>query len=118
MSDITNKTIGNKGENIASEYLIKNGFIIIKKNYRFGHYEIDLIAKRDSCLHFVEVKFRSNNSFGYPESFVSNDQKNRIKLAADEYIHKIDWTKNIMFDIISIEKCEDGCKILFFEDSF
>ncbi len=118
MNNITNKSIGDNGENIASKYLIEGGFDIVKKNYRFGHCEIDLIAKKGSCLHFIEVKYRSNNSFGYPESFVSDGQKFRIKLAADDYIYKTNWTENIMFDIISIEKCKDGCKILFFEDSF
>lgn len=109
---------GINGENVAARYLVKNGFCIVEKNYRYKHCEIDIIVKKDNCIHFVEVKYRKNNNFGYPESFVSNDQKARIKLAAEDYIYKTKWSEKIAFDIISIEKTKSDFKILFFEDSF
>lgn len=48
---------GQKGERKAREYLVAQGFMIIQTNFhsRFG--EIDIIAKKDGVLHFVEVKY-------------------------------------------------------------
>ena len=111
-----NKIIGNIGENNAIKYLIDNGFTILERNYRYKRCEIDIIAQKDNHIHFIEVKKRKNNIFGYPEEFVSEKQKERIKLAAEDYIFKINWNNKILFDIISIETYKDDIKI--FIDAF
>ena len=101
-NNTSSRSVGYNGEDIAVKFLIENGFNIIKRNFRYKHYEIDLIASKSDCLHFIEVKFRKNNNFGYPESFVSDSQKCRIKLAAEKYIYDISWSDRIMFDIVSM----------------
>ena len=54
---MTNKIIGKYGEEIAKNFLIKNGFEIIETNYRYSRIaEIDIIASKNDILHFVEVK--------------------------------------------------------------
>ena len=111
-----NKAIGNFGEDIAVSYLKKNKFTILERNYRYKRCEIDIIAEKDNCIYFIEVKIRKNNSFGYPEEFVSEAQKNRIKLAAENYIYNNNWNGKILFNIISIE--EKNNNILFFIDAF
>ena len=77
---MTNKDIGNNGEDKAVEFLITNKYSILVRNYRYKRCEIDIIAKNKDCIHFIEVKIRKNNIFGYPEDFVSDNQKNRINL--------------------------------------
>ena len=111
-----NKTIGNFGEDLAVSYLEKNNFTILERNYRFKRCEIDIIAKNKDCIHFIEVKIRKNNMFGYPEDFVSKNQQNRIKLAAENYIYNNNWKNKILFDIISIEKNKNN--LAFFIDAF
>ena len=111
-----NKIVGKTGENNAVKYLLDNDFIILERNYRYKRCEIDIIAQKDNCIHFIEVKKRKNNLFGYPEDFVSKNQKERIKIAAEEYIYNINWDKKILFDIISIETYNN--KIDFFIDAF
>lgn len=111
-----NKTIGNLGEDLAVSYLEKNKFTILERNYRYKRCEIDIIAEKDNCIYFIEVKIRKNNSFGYPEDFVSESQKNRIKLAAENYIYNNNWNGKILFNIISIE--EKNNDIFFFIDAF
>ena len=113
---VSNKKIGNFGEEEAINFLIKNGFEILKRNYRYGHYEIDIIAEKNKCLHFVEVKKRKNNIFGEPEDFVSYAQKERIRQAAEMFINEIEWTYDISFDIISIN--DNPINICFFQDAF
>jgi len=71
-----NKLIGQKGENLATDYLLKNNFEILDRNYREGRIEIDIIAKKNKCLYFIEVKTRTNLNYGYPEESVkSKDSK-------------------------------------------
>ena len=111
-----NKITGDIGEETAVNYLIENNFIILERNYRYKRCEIDIIAKKDNCIHFIEVKIRKNNLFGYPENFVSDNQKNRIKLAAENYLYNNNWNNKILFDIISIE--EKNNNIIFFIDAF
>ncbi|MBT1703611.1 YraN family protein [Chryseosolibacter indicus] len=107
---------GSKGENLAAEFLIQKGFEVVQRNYRFKHAEIDLIVKRDNWLIFVEVKTRSSNSFGEPESFVDVAKERKIFEAAEEYIFSKDWRGHIRFDIVSV-KLGTIPEIVHFEDA-
>jgi putative endonuclease len=53
---ISNTTIGQIGEQFATDYLVKKGYIILEHNWRFKRAEIDIIAKNDNCLIFIEVQ--------------------------------------------------------------
>ena len=94
---------GGIGENLAAEFLQRQGFTVVARNYRWKKAEIDLIAQRENWLIFVEVKTRSSNAFGEPESFVSDFQRKLIYEAAEEYIFNTDWQGNIRFDIVSVK---------------
>lgn len=108
------KIIGIEGENKAVSHLESLGFEILERNYRYKRAEIDIIAMKSNLLLFVEVKSRKNNHFGNPEEFVSNSQKKLIIEAADDYIHAINWQKNIRYDIIAIT----GNELEHFQDAF
>lgn len=110
---------GHMAENVAVSFLFSHGFVILSRNYRFGHYEIDIIAAKEDCLHFCEVKFRASDSYGHPEEFVTSRQQERIKAAADDYIYNYNWHGKVQFDIISISAGVDGEKdVIFIEDAF
>jgi putative endonuclease len=94
--------IGRKGEILAAEFLVKQGFEIAARNYRHGRGEIDLIVRRENWLLFIEVKTRSSYDYGHPEDFLMEFQANRIMNAAENYIFAIDWQGNVRFDVISI----------------
>jgi putative endonuclease len=99
------KTKGKYGEALAEKYLIEQGLEIVERNFRYNRYEVDLIyIEANITLVFVEVKLRKNSFFGEPEEFVSNGQKERIKLVAEHYVHEINWQKDIRFDIIAINQ--------------
>ena len=112
------KDIGNTGEDEAVLFLESRGYEILERNYRYKRSEVDLIARKDNFLVFVEVKVRSSNAFGFPESFVSDSQVSRILEAAEEYQYLKGWTGNIRFDIISIEGKGTNKNITHFEDAF
>lgn len=107
---------GNKGETLAAEFFIKQGWEIVARNYRFGKAEIDLIIRRNNWVVFVEVKTRSTAEFGEPEEFVYTPQGNRIFDAAEEWIYSTDWQGNIRFDIVSV-KLGERPVIEHFEDA-
>jgi len=93
---------GNKGESLAAEFLGQKGFEIVERNYRYKHAEIDLIAKRDNWIIFVEVKTRTSTWFGQPEDFVDAQKTRNVFEAAEEFIFSTNWHGHIRFDIISI----------------
>ena len=112
------KEIGDQGEAEAVNFLFANGYEVLKKNYRFGRAEIDIITRKDDELVFIEVKTRKNADYGYPESFVSEQQERRIRLAAEKYVEDTCWQGEIRFDIIAIIWDSKESVLDHFEDAF
>lgn len=97
------KDPGKEGEEIAFGFLKEKGYEILKRNFRFGHGEIDIVAKKEETLVFIEVKTRRSLEFGPPETAVTlPKQKQIIKIAkAYLYINDIHNTE-CRFDVIAI----------------
>lgn len=112
------QTIGRKGENLAVDYLIKQGYHILVRNYRFKKSELDIICEHDNLLVFIEVKTRSSRTFGEPESFVSESQRNSIIRGAEEYILEINWQGDIRFDIVAIIQTTTEQEVFHLKDAF
>ena len=112
-----NKELGQEGEHIAANYLIDKGWQILAMNYRYSRSEIDLIASKNDLLIFVEVKTRTNTSYGLPEAFVDEKKAENIIKGAEHYIEENSWQGNIRFDIISIIKGKQ-LDIAHIEDAF
>lgn len=94
--------LGARGEDEAVNFLIKKGYKIKERNWRFAKAEIDIIAENDTWLVMVEVKTRSNDSFGNPEEFVSRAKQKHLIRAANRYLELFPTEKDTRFDIISI----------------
>ena len=116
MSDKIEK--GKAGEDLAAQFLIEKGYQILARNYRFKRSEIDLIAQKDNCLVFVEVKLRTTDAFGYPEEFVNEKKAAKIMEGADQYIYELKWKGNIRFDIVAIRQIKDQTELVQIEDAF
>lgn len=109
---------GRKGERIAERIIISKGFQIIHRNFRYGRYEIDLIAENKDLIVFIEVKTRSSKAFGNPEDFLSVSQQERLIEAAGAFQSDYKPLKNIRFDIFSIVLSANKEEILHLEDAF
>lgn len=94
--------IGKEGEKLAAEWLIKKGFTLIHQNWRYSHYEIDIVASKDKFLHFIEVKARNFSPFGYPEDSVTKKKFKHLQKAADQYLFLNNGHPWIQYDILSI----------------
>ena len=107
---------GLEGEDKAVNYLIREGYLILDRNWKSGHKELDIVAEKDGTLVVVEVKTRKSDKDGNPEDAVSSRKIRNTVLAADAYIrfNRIDLP--VRFDIISIVSNSDI--INHIEDAF
>jgi putative endonuclease len=110
--------LGKKGEQLAVDFLIKKGYTIVQRNYRFQKAEVDIIAKLKDTLAIVEVKTRSTVDFGNPQDFVKPKQIQRLVKAVDEYVTVNKLDVEVRFDIIAIVKDGNSFKIEHLEDAF
>ena len=109
---------GEKGEQMAADYLRSKGYQILETNWRMGHLEVDIIAIGANMLVFVEVKTRATNAFGEPEVFVDLAKQRHLIRAANIYIGKNGIDKEVRFDIISVILNEGVKSIKHIEDAF
>lgn len=110
--------LGILGEQVATDYLIHNGYQICERNWYYKKAEIDIIAKKNDVLVIVEVKTRSTDDFGDPQDFISQKKVGHIVEAADEYVQRLQWDKEVRFDIIAIVLNAKEKKIEHIEDGF
>lgn len=98
---------GNYGEDLAVKFLQEKGYDIVERNYRYGHGEIDIVAKIKDILVFVEVKFRKSLEFGPPELAITRTKQKQVRKIAELYIYdkgeKIDF-EDARIDVIAILK--------------
>jgi len=103
--------LGRWGENLAADFLIKQGYTIIAKNVRTPYGELDLIAQQpvksrpgESTIVFVEVKTRRSRTFGYPEESVTTSKQEHLISAALHYLQdNPDLESDWRVDVIAIE---------------
>jgi putative endonuclease len=82
----TPQALGRWGENQAAAYLEGRGYTILERNFRTPYGEIDLVARKQNTVVFVEVKTRSSDSFGLPEESITPDKATHMVDAARYYI--------------------------------
>lgn len=110
--------IGNRGERLAEQYLNDLAYKTICRNWKCSKGEIDLIVIKEQSIIFVEVKTRSSNYWGEPETAVSDNKIKRIVDAADCFLADNDFDLDVRFDIVSIILKHDESQIYHIEDAF
>lgn len=102
---MNNRQLGNDYEISACEYLEKQGYRIVERNFRIHRGEIDIIALDDDVLVFVEVKYRRKNSFGYSAEAVGIHKQRIIYAVAENYLalHQKYRESPCRFDVIAID---------------
>lgn len=100
------QSIGKRGEEVACVFLARRGFRIIDRNWRVRGGEIDIVAV-DLCtsdIVFVEVKTRTSDTYGLPESSIGPIQQRGIERAIASYVFEKEVTRCYRFDVIIITK--------------
>lgn len=111
--------IGINGEQIAVDFLLNKGYIILFLNWRTGQKEVDIIAQHDDTVVFIEVKTRSGNVIQFPEEAVNKSKQGHLRAAAIAFASEFADNRSIRFDIISV-LIEAGHtkEIVHFEEAF
>lgn len=95
--------IGKYGEDIAEDYLKKQGYFILSRNFRSHHGEIDIVAKDNSSIVFIEVKTRYSNYYGIPCESVNRYKQMKLCKVAKYYIYLNKLTTcNFRFDVLEV----------------
>jgi putative endonuclease len=95
--------LGRWGEERAAAALEARGWRILARNYRFGRREVDIVARRDGVLAFVEVKTRAGRGFGEPEESVTALKQREIEAVARDFVARNRaGGAEIRFDVIAI----------------
>jgi putative endonuclease len=112
--------LGKKGEQIAQNYLDQQQYRILHTNWRWKQKEIDIIAERDGCLVFFEVKTRISDLYGWPEEAVHGKKRKYLQLAAEVFLERSATLPDaIRFDIIAITFTSgEAYELEHFEDAF
>ena len=93
-----------RGEELASELLVRNGWTIVERNYRFGRGEIDIIALDGGVTVFVEVKTRLSTEYGPPEYAVTPSKQRQIVKVARGYLFERQLAEcECRFDVVTVE---------------
>ncbi|MFN1218324.1 YraN family protein [Chryseobacterium kwangjuense] len=98
----THNDFGKIAEDLAAEFLLKNGYTILVRNFRFQKAEIDIIAEKDNLIIVVEVKARSTDTFMLPQEAVTKAKIKSIVSAANHFMEEFNKNQEVRFDIISV----------------
>lgn len=103
-----NKTLGEKGENIAVTFLEAQRFVILERNFRCKAGEVDIVARDGSTLVFVEVKTRRSYAYGVPQLAVTPFKQRQICKASLTWLAKNKrYDNNARFDVVAITLTND-----------
>ncbi|MBR1619764.1 YraN family protein [bacterium] len=99
---MNNREFGTKGEDLACEYLKKNGYEILERNKHFSKFcEIDIIAKYKNKIIFIEVKTRKTNAYGTPLEAITKNKYKNIKTGVLSYLAE-NKISDYQIDVIGI----------------
>ena len=110
--------LGKLGEEMAVEYLQKEGYTILETNWTYQKAEIDILAQKENTLAVVEVKTRSSLEFGLPQDFVKPKKIQLLVKAVNAFVSKRDLDIEVRFDIIAIHKEGKSFVIEHLTDAF
>lgn len=97
------QTVGRRGEDVAADFLRQHGCLVIDRNLRTPHGEIDIIARLGDEIIICEVKARSGSGYGYPETAVTRSKYENIVRSAQYYLTGRGLKDFWRVDIVSVE---------------
>lgn len=114
-----NVALGKRGEDIAADFLENRGHIILQRNWRSGHLEIDIVSEDRDGLHFVEVKSRTAPIEAAPQENVNRVKQGKITSAALKYLNTVGGRdKEVFFDIVAVVFNGDKTDITYFPQAW
>ena len=114
----TTQHTGRQGEEAAARWLLDHGFTLLHRNWRQGHYELDIVAARKGTLHFIEVKTRRRDGLTPPEQALDYRKCRALIRAANAYLTENPFEGEMQFDLIAVETAPAGTpEVRYLEDA-
>lgn len=115
-----NVKLGLVGEKLAANHMKNKGYCILDQNYRTKIGELDIIAKKDNSIVFIEVKTRTSNVYGRPSEAVDTKKQKKIRRLSQQYIVYKNLKENWIyrFDVIEVHIIGKKYKIEHIENAF
>ena len=111
--------LGARGEDIAAEYLLKKGYLILEKNWRLKHKELDIIAIDENEIVAVEVKTRTEPVLDDPVMSINRKKQRNLISAAHAYVRINHILLDVRFDVIWIRVDVSGrASVEHIQDAF
>ncbi|MBI4234640.1 MAG: YraN family protein [Chloroflexi bacterium] len=101
-------SLGARGEEAACGFLTRRGYTILARNFRCREGEIDIVARKEEVLVFVEVRTRRSRTFGGPEESVTRAKEGRLVAAANRYLQEHDEDLPWRIDLVGVEADAKG----------
>lgn len=100
--------LGKWGEDCAADYLQRKGYVIVERDWKSGHRDIDIVAMDGLTMVFAEVKTRRDRVYAAPEDAVDYHKRRNLQGAINHYIkcHHVDY--DIRFDVLTVVGLPDG----------
>lgn len=113
---MNNREIGARYETMACDYMKRQGFVILRRNFSCRQGEIDIIGEHEGYLVFAEVKYRADITSGYASESVTRIKQKKVCRSADyyRYIHGIGEERPIRYDVVAIQ----GEEICWYQNAF
>lgn len=108
---------GAEGEAFTVDWLRQNGFYIVERNWRYGHYEVDIIATRRGVMHFVEVKTRALGSIESAYEAINTTKRTALLRAMSAYTRTHRYGCEFQVDLAAVEACLDGSFIMHYSEN-
>ena len=112
--------LGRRGEELAADYLAAQGHVVLARNWRGGHLELDLVTEAPDGVHFVEVKTRTAPVAAAPEENVGALKQQRITSAALKFLHAMESAgeREVFFDIVAVTFDGESAEIRYFPQAW
>lgn len=98
--------LGTRGEDLAVNYLVEKGYIILERNWRYGRskHELDIICRTadGATVVFVEVKTRTQGTGMTPEAAMNRQKIGSLRIAANWYVQMFKVTEQLRFDLVTV----------------
>ncbi len=98
------RQLGNAGEHVAADFLREKGYLVQAVQYRTPYGEIDLVCMQDGVVVFVEVKTKTDDSYGYPEEMVTRRKLATLAHSAEHYLQEHSLLdRAFRVDVVAVE---------------
>jgi uncharacterized protein (TIGR00252 family) len=100
---VSNFVAGHNAEKRAAHHLQSLGFDIIQLNWKTRYCEIDIVAKKNNVVYFVEVKYRRTTKYGSGLDYITPKKLRRMHFAAEVWVQEYTWTHDYRLAALAVD---------------